>query len=57
MSKPKKKMGRPMKENPITVFKGVKFDKKLLEEVELYAHKNNLTFSEVVREALKAYIK
>ena len=57
MPKPKKKMGRPMKDNPIKILKGIKFDKVLLHDVEQYAEKNNMTFSEVVRAALKEYIK
>ena len=57
MPEPKKKMGRPMKDNPIKIFKGIKFDEVLLREVENYAKRNDMTFSEVVREALKEYIK
>lgn len=57
MPKPKKKMGRPMKDNPIKILKGIKFDEVLLHDVERYADENNMTFSEVVRAALKEYIK
>ena len=57
MSKQKKKMGRPMKENPIKILKGIKFDEKLLREVEQYAEKNDMTFSEVVRIALREFMK
>ena len=57
MSKPKKKMGRPMKENPIKILKGINFDEKLLREVEQYAEKNDMTFSEVVRIALREFMK
>lgn len=57
MPEPKKKMGRPMKDNPIKILKGIKFDEVLLREVESYAKKNGMTFSEVVRAALKEYIK
>lgn len=57
MPEPKKKMGRPMKDNPITILKGIKFDKQLLADVEQYAKENGMTFSEVVRTALKEYLK
>ncbi|WP_305085322.1 CopG family transcriptional regulator [uncultured Dubosiella sp.] len=57
MEKPKKKMGRPTKENPITILKGIKFDKVLLDKAETYAKENEITFSEVVREALQEYLK
>ena len=51
------KMGRPKIDNPNNIKKSFMLNRELLDKVEAHRKENSLSFGEVVRRALKMYLK
>lgn len=57
MPEPKKKMGRPMKENPDKIVKTIRLSEEMIEKINDYAEVNNITFGKAIKIALNAFFK
>lgn len=57
MPEPKKKMGRPMKENPDKIVKTIRLSEEMIEKINDYAEVNNITFGKAIKIALNEFFK
>lgn len=57
MPEPKKKMGRPMKENPDKIVKTIRLSEEMIEKINDYAEMNNITFGKAIKIALNEFFK
>lgn len=51
------KMGRPKSENPKDYQVGIRFDAMEKQAMETYAQENQITVAEVVRKAVREFLK
>lgn len=52
-----KKVGRPKSENPKGYQTAIRFDAQEKQAMETYAHENQITVAEVVRRAVRKFLK
>ena len=57
MPEPRKKMGRPMKENPDKIVKTIRLSEEMIEKINDYAEMNNITFGKAIKIALNEFFK